>query len=122
MNHIRVYYNLHTQNYSLKNSGRKGRVMAHQDEVLLHNCTFKVWEGGRQRVLREGRKMVHAFCVGALANPEDLPTHLERPERVRYNPYETKTFVRADSGEPIFEAAWVLLKKERDKPVVLAYS
>jgi hypothetical protein len=132
MNRISVYWNLHTRNYSLKDSGsrlrrperssgRGGRVFAHQDIVLLRDCTFKVWEGGRQRVLREGQKMVHAFVCGTPVKPQDLPTHLGCPERVRYNPYETKTFVRADSGEPIFEAAWVLLKKEGDKPVVLAY-
>lgn len=63
-----VYFNLHKKVWSVKAlEGRnKGRVIAHADKVLLRDVTFKVSEAGRQRVIREGRKNVHAGAVGTL--------------------------------------------------------
>lgn len=61
-----VYFNLHKKCWSIRamEGNQKGRVIAHAQAVELANCTFKVSEAGRQRVLREKRKNVHAGVVG----------------------------------------------------------
>lgn len=63
-----VYFNLHNGRWSIKAlSGRfKGCVIAHAREVMLRDVTYKVSEAGRQRVLQEQRKNVHAGVVGTL--------------------------------------------------------
>ena len=63
-----VYYNLHKKCWSLKalSGNQKGRVVAHGDAVELKDCEFKVSEAGRQRVLRERQKNVHAGVAGTL--------------------------------------------------------
>lgn len=92
-----VYYNLHKHVWSVKalEGEHKGRVIAHSQRVLLANATGKVSEAGRQRVLREGRKNVHAGIVGTLV-------HLGREGffpglPVTYNPYKYDSFVYKDS-------------------------
>ena len=69
-----VYFNLHKKCLSVKalEGESKGRVIAHADSVELVNATFKVSQAGRQRVLRERRKNVHAGVVGTMTN---LPAH-----------------------------------------------
>lgn len=88
-----VYYNLHRHTWSIKalEGPNKGRVIGHSDTVLLHNATAKVSEAGRQRVLREKRKNVHAGIVGELVHTggEGYFPGLE----VTYNPYKYSTFV-----------------------------
>ena len=63
-----VYYNLNKFLWSVKSldGPTKGRVIAHADKLLLRDITYEVSEAGRQRVLREKRKNVHAGIVGNL--------------------------------------------------------
>jgi hypothetical protein len=103
----------------------KGRVVMHAERLLVRNAEFRVSQAGRERVVRTQRKSVHAGIVGeveaiwgaSLRDDLDNNTIKElgigkpfRPfdgESVRYNPYETETFV---SGEkPVHRAARVLL-------------
>jgi len=62
-----VYRNLHQDCWSVK-SKETGRVVAHADRVELSDVEFKVSEPGRQRVLKEQSKNVHAGLVGTLEN------------------------------------------------------
>jgi hypothetical protein len=83
-----VYRNLHKKCWSVKDL-RTGRVFAHADRITLTECEFRVSEAGRRRVLREGRKNVHAGVVGRWngiygANSVGL--------RVSYNPYKMRKF------------------------------
>ena len=86
---VKVYRNLHSKGgtlYSVMNS--KGRVIGHVESILLENVKFHVREGGRQRVLREKRKNVHAFVIGDIAGCASIsgePYQLAKP--VKYNPY-----------------------------------
>lgn len=61
-----VYYNLHTGLWSVKalDGDLKGKVVGHAERIRLKNCEFRVSEAGRQRVLSERRKNVHAGVVG----------------------------------------------------------
>jgi len=89
-----VYFNLHRKVWSIKalEGPDKGRVIAHSKYVVLRNARGKVSQAGRQRVLREGRKNVHAGIVGdwSYADLAELPG-VDR--RVTYNPYKYETFV-----------------------------
>lgn len=87
-----VYRNLHRKCYSVKalEGVFKGRVIAHTDSIVLSNVTFKVSKAGRERVLREKRKNVHAGVVGTIE--EDCPSFVAT-QQVRYNPYLFETFV-----------------------------
>lgn len=68
MERVFIYRNVRRRCWSIRSEGGRNRgvVVAHADEVLLTNCTFKVSEAGRQRVLRERRKHVHAGVSGLL--------------------------------------------------------
>lgn len=65
---VRVYYNLHRHLWSVQGyvKGRGWRIIGHASELLLDNVVFKVSEKGRQRVIREKRKNVHAYAIGDL--------------------------------------------------------
>jgi hypothetical protein len=96
-----VYFNLHKKVWSVKalEGENKGRVVAHADIVQLANARPKVSEAGRQRVLREQRKNVHAGVVGEWLTglPEDA--WLSDPVFPTYNPYKYSTFVDRETGE-----------------------
>ena len=67
------------------------------ESILLTNCVAHVVESGRQRVLRDKRRAVHAWIVGDLVGV-DGPDRTG--ERVTYNPYRLPTFHFADSQSP----------------------
>jgi len=92
-----VYFNLHKKCFSVKalDGENKGRVVQHTDNVVLLLPEFKVSEAGRQRVLREKRKNVHAGVVGLLS-VFDCPMNKDYYTQVRYNPYKGETFVTND--------------------------
>lgn len=102
---VRVYFNLHNKLFSVQH---KGRVVAHLPEVALENVNFKVNEAGRQRVLSEQRKNVHAFVEGTFKHNAEGHTLL--PQGVTYNPYKYSSFVRAHDKSPINAAKHAVLK------------
>lgn len=103
---VKVYFNLHKKCFSVValEGEKKGRVIAHETEIKLINAQFKVSEAGRQRVLREQRKNVHACVVGTLVDAVEACT-----VPVTYNPYKYDSFVFKDNEEPIKTASNVLL-------------
>jgi hypothetical protein len=106
-----VYFNLHKKLFSVKalEGDKKGLVIAHVHVIGLENVTFKVSEAGRQRVLREQKKNVHAGCVGTWAgdiNHENL-------ERVTYNPYKYSSFVNMADETPVYTAKKAVLSSKR---------
>jgi hypothetical protein len=114
-----VYWNLHRKCFSVKalEGANKGRVVAHVNELLLRNATFKVSEAGRQRVLREKRKNVHAGVAGEWLDGWDL---VGCGSRVRYNPYQGPHFTTAVMGTPVHEAVFVELSVRETKPLIMA--
>jgi hypothetical protein len=103
-----VYRNLHKQTFSVKNM-ETGLVVAHSDNVMLVDCKFKVSERGRQRVLREKRKNVHAGVVGYY-----MGEHLigATQSHATYNPYLYPSFIDRSSQEPLREAYYVFLSND----------
>lgn len=111
-----VYYNLRKKKLSVKAlvGTRKGRVIAHMEVINLKDVSFKVSQAGRQRVLREKRKNVHAGVVGTLARSYEMP-FVDR--RVRYNPYLNETFVDME-GTPVYNAAFARVTAFNKQPTI----
>lgn len=107
-----VYFNLHKKVFSVKalEGDRKGLVVAHREYVMLEDVTFKVSEAGRQRVLRERKKNVHAGAVGQW---RDDVAVLQDDVAVTYNPYKYNTFVNKLTEEPVLTARRAVLNKKQ---------
>ena len=102
---VQVYYNLHKKCLSIR---YKGKVIEHAREVTLTDAKFHVSEKGRQRVLKEKRKNVHAYVSGKLKETfwfTQAPKYVwTAKQRVTYNPYKHKSFVDKLTLEPIANA------------------
>lgn len=112
-----VYFNLHKKCFSIKalEGAMKGKVIAHRDVVVLENCKFKVSEAGRQRVLREKRKNVHAGVTGvwdevSKRDEADFVALSILGRQVTYNPYKYASFVIKVPEQPIGFADIVAMK------------
>ena len=109
---IRAYRNLNIRShvaYSLQ-SQKTRKVVGHLPEVYLTDAKLVVSEAGRQRVLKEQRKNVHAFAVGNLEPYASRPT--KGWVKIRYNPYLFDSFVLASDQTPIKSAKAVSLDAE----------
>lgn len=106
-----VYRNLSAQRgrnspvYSVMDS-HTGRIVAHVRRIALEHAQFVVREGGRQRVLAEQRKNVHAGIRG-------MPAHLSpapKVERVAtYNPYKSGAFYDRETEHDVTSAPIAVL-------------
>jgi hypothetical protein len=132
MSRVEVYFNLHKKLFSVRQGGR---VLFHTPCILIHGPRFVVQEGGRQRVIREGRKNVHAFVTAPdmgdvasfpLAFP---PEHHELyrhgwSHQVWYNPhvsgyFRTAPVVGESDPSPIHDAKWAFMWVRYDVPYIL---
>ncbi len=107
-----VYFNLHKKLWSVRalEGPDRGRVIAHTHDLHLRDCVFKVSEAGRQRVLRERCKNVHAGVVGTLVDGA-LPAAVTCTRRITYDPYRFASFVDAVSLAPLFSAHWTVFSE-----------
>ena len=134
---VEVYYNLRKKRLSVRSritGPTYGKVITHLDRILLTNATFHVSEPGRQRVIREQRKNVHAVIRGevplnwlrqavtsveiGLAVPEQdfiYAPGYDNVIPVTYNPYSFDSFVEnnVDSYAPVQAADMVLIEGRR---------
>jgi len=113
-----VYWNLHKGCYSVKDitpgSHTYGKVVARQSEVLLSDVQGKVSEAGRQRVLREGRKNVHAGLVGHWSGPTVVKDMLRSiGDTITYNPRKYTSFVHTVDESRFEGSAYALLTADR---------
>lgn len=123
---VDVYYNLNKGCLSLRalDGPERGRVVGHADSVVLKDAEFVVQPGGRQRVLKEKRKNVHAFVRGILQAVNSLVRmHPATARPVMYNPYLYDSFVTRDTKEPVVSAPQVLIQGKSvtaQNPVVVS--
>ena len=115
---VDVYWNLHKDVFSVRSRRREdyGKVIAHVDEFTLSDVKFVVNESGRQRVLAERRKNVHALVRGCWSPGVKVYV----TNRVRYNPYEAGTFLTREHNLPIAEAHFAQGYIEQGKGKILA--
>lgn len=113
-----IYRNLHGRCFSIKH---KGRIIEYTTNIIAINPEFKVSEKGRQRVIKESRKNVHAYvvCSNFLVPSSfayQLYGVLEEGE-VTYNPYTDTSFMT--NGKPIFKANYAQLTITNNKSKVI---
>ena len=60
---VKVYFNLNLDCLSVIDA-ETGLLYCHAHRVELHNARFRVQEAGRQRVIKNKRKNVHAYIIG----------------------------------------------------------
>jgi hypothetical protein len=101
-----------------RNLNRKGRVFSIRDEstrrvcdraetVVVEDVTLKVSEAGRNRVLLEKRKNVHAGIQGTRIS--HLPPQAAGLKVVEftYDPYFSSSFFCVKTKQPILKAKYV---------------
>lgn len=114
MRRFKIYRNLHKQTFSIQGyvQEKKGyRVIDRANTMLLTDVTFKVMETGRQKVLQEKRKNVHAFITPVKYEVLKQKMHLEAfvkllggkklVREIYYNPYKFDSFVYKDTEEKL---------------------
>jgi hypothetical protein len=111
---VQVYYNLHKKCLSVRH---KGKVIEHAQEVTLTDARFHVQQAGRERVLKQKRKNVHAYVSGKLKESfwfTQAPKYIwTAKQRVAYNPYKYKSFVDKETLEPVASAEVVHISGKR---------
>jgi len=121
-----VYKNLHNGMWSIRDAESK-LVVGHAKALELVEAELKVSEAGRQRVISEGKKNVHAYIKGIAVNVQGFVPFKDRVlhsnvclspavrERnwmpITYNPYTMDSFQLRDSGVPLDYAPSVYLSK-----------
>ena len=141
---VKVYYNLQKDCLSVIDA-ETGLLYCHAHRVELYNAKFRVQLAGRNRVVKEKRKNVHAYivgdchdigevskerhrlvrgkvekyeicqCEGTMWCDECIPESAEQFRHATYNPYKHDTFVDDVSGESLFKSERVVI---RDKTAV----
>ncbi len=116
-----VYRNLHNKKLSIRNKRTK-RVAGWCSYVLLSDVTFNVSETGRQKVLKDKQKNVHATIDGKVCDVvdfgyknetlyscldyEDQKGFIEEVgQQFTYDPYKYSSFVR-ESDERFIKLNW----------------
>lgn len=98
-----IYRNLHQGGaFSVK---LRGRVIDRSTDFIAQDVLFKVSEPGRQRVLSEQRKNVHAYAAARTYAPVYRMDTIGLMQ-VCYNPFTAPTFMVGSI--PIYEAASLL--------------
>lgn len=88
-----IYRNLTSKCFSVK---LRGKVVSHFTEPLVFSGSFSVSEKGRQRVVKERKKYVHAYVV---CNGETASSFSGKKREITYNPFKNDSFVYVDTGE-----------------------
>ena len=102
---VEVYRNLNKGRvFSIKDK-KSGLVVAIGDKFKVENVTCKVREGGRQRVIKEKRKGVHAFLISTYAGECEMD--ISKMNELTYNPYTMDSFINKDTGEKVFSVDFV---------------
>jgi len=115
---IKVYYNRHKRCLSIQEKvDGAWRVVRHAEQCIVKNAKFKVSEAGRQRVLKEQRKNVHAVILGE--NLGQIAYSSVPKASVSYNPYKAKTFVD-EHNNPIHEAEIVVIRGNKNGYAIFA--
>ena len=115
---VQVYRNLNNGLISIQDLST-GLVLGHADAIDLQRATFIVREAGRQQVIKEKRKNVHAFVRGKVISIQNFQPYKGRSLRVNrlsdlqdlqvsnmwtttkvsYNPYKAPHFVTPEGDE-----------------------
>jgi len=115
---VSIYRNLHNGLISIK-SASSGLVLGHAQSVDVAWADFVVNEAGRQRVLRDKQKNVHAYVKGLLLNTSGFKPYkgrsigpvygaldtIHKATVVSYNPYKEPHFVIKGTSDKVSKAS-----------------
>jgi len=115
---VSIYRNLHNGLISIK-SASSGLVLGHAQSVDVAWADFVVNESGRQRVLRDKQKNVHAYVKGLLLNTSGFKPYkgrsigpvygaldtIHKATVVSYNPYKAPHFVIKGTSDKVSKAS-----------------
>lgn len=111
MKPLRVYRNLHKGNFSVQSyiQDKSGyRVTDRVTSAILEDCSFRVYEAGRQKVLRERRKNVHAYVEPKSYRHIQGEVDVTNFREIYYNPYEHDSFVYKDTKKTVVSVSRIL--------------
>ena len=80
----------------------------HTQKIALLDVSFAVQQAGRQKVLEEKQKNVHAFVRGNYAG-KDFNDFYDCNTLATYNPYKFNSFVEKDGETPVYTASKAFL-------------
>jgi len=125
---VDIYRNLHKKCWSIRSrepSRKYGLVVAHATRIGLEDAKFVVSQAGRNRVLKDKRKNVHAVVRGNLiySNYRDFTDrdmwfkYQARIENntvysITYQPYKKSTFFWTDTEHPIYYSTMVIFNED----------
>ena len=102
-----IYRNLRTGGFSVR---CRGLVIDRLNIFTAQNVTFKVNESGRQRVIKERQKNVHAFVVASrYKGLINKAYELDKLVKITYNPYSDAQF--KCGGKDIYNAKEVVFSE-----------
>ena len=115
---VLIYRNLHNGLISIK-SASSGLVLGHAQSVDIAWADFVVNEAGRQRVLKDRQKNVHAYVKGLLLNTRGFKPYkgrslgpvygaldtIHKATVVSYNPYKAPHFVIKGTSDRVSKAS-----------------
>lgn len=103
---FKIYFNLHKKCFSILawDLDKKGwRLYSHEDSIEVSNAKMKISEIGRQRVIKEKRKNVHAFVYAEKIKTTCPTAKIKYNNRCSYNPYKHGFFYDALTEKPIMK-------------------
>jgi len=114
---VDIYKNLTKKCYSIRSREKKsyGKVIEHSKDIILKDVQFIVGEKGRERVIQEKRKNVHAYARGTYLSTTALPLQESWLPKafvsIKYDPYKYSYFYREDTLEPVYKAKMLYCTK-----------
>jgi hypothetical protein len=105
-----VFYNINLSNklgkplWSIRNE-KTGRIIGHDQGVVLRDAEFVVGQAGKEKVRDEKRKNVHAGVRGFIVHGETAQAGFGTA--ITYNPYKYDTFVSLPDETPVKSAKLV---------------
>ena len=119
---VEVYWNLRKNCYSVRDCST-GRVVEHTNSLWIRNPVFVVRQAGREKVLRDKQKNVHAFVRGELGEGTlknvTFSGFPDEDKRIAtYNPYKSCTFVDKKTGKVLYNAKYAMLETVNNKGVI----
>jgi len=111
MKSLRVYRNLHKGNFSIQSyvQEKSGyRVTDRVSSAIFEDCTFRVYESGRKKVLRDRSKNVHAYVEPKSYRHIKGDVDTTNLREIYYNPYEHESFVYRDTMKKVVSISRIL--------------
>lgn len=112
---LKIYRNLRKKCFSVMHydAKKKGyRLCGHVDRAILIDVTTKVSASGRQKVLAEKQKNVHAFILAQRIS-FSVDDRAQGQAEIFYNPYIQETFTIGRTGKPFTGCEFALLDNSK---------